>query len=132
MCALAGPEDLEWGGGRIWSPPPVLSRSTPCPSLHWAAGVCVFVSVRTRGAKHSCLPAVTMATHPDRRERRGRPLPLPGNAMLCQAYSEMSLVHMQPFPQGPPSHYPSSEFGILPSARDEPPLLSASEIIPAL
>lgn len=90
------------GQDLVSSSGPVLLCSTPHTSLHWAAGVCVFVSVRTRGAKHSCLPAVTMATHPDKRERRGRPLPLPGNAMLCQAYSEMSLVHMQPFPQGPP------------------------------
>lgn len=49
---------------------------------------CVFVSVCTLGTKRSCLPAITMATHPDRSERRGRPLPLPGNAMLCQACSQ--------------------------------------------
>lgn len=60
---------------------------TPTPPFLRLQG-CVFVSVRTLGAKHSCLPAITMATHPDWRERRGRPLPLLGNAMLCQAYSQ--------------------------------------------
>lgn len=84
------------GIGPGWNPAP--SRSTSAPPFLGLQG-CVFVSVCTLGAKHSCLPAITMATHPDRSERRGRPLPLPGNAMLCQALlSEMGLVHTQPFP----------------------------------
>lgn len=83
-----------WRGRKTWDGDGVESGLLllPCPALFPAppfAGLqgCVFVSARTLGAKHSCLPAVTMATHPDRRERRGRPLPLLGNAMLCQAYS---------------------------------------------
>lgn len=93
------------GQDLVSSSSPVLLCSTPHPSLHWAAGVCVFVSVRTRGAKHSCLPAVTMATHPDKRERRGRPLPLPGNAMLCQAYSDELSSHAA-LPPRPPLTFP--------------------------
>lgn len=67
----------------------LLPHATLFPVLPFAGQQgYVFVSVRTLGAKHSCLPAVAMATHPDQRERRGGPLPLPGNAMLCQAYSQ--------------------------------------------
>lgn len=57
------------GGQDLVSSGPVPLYSLP--SLHWAAGVCVFVSVCTRGA-NTAASAVTMATHPDRRERRGR------------------------------------------------------------
>lgn len=74
---------LESGPKSSLLPGPALLPALPFARLQG----CVFVSVRTRRAKHSCLPAVAMATHPDRRERRGRPLPLPGNAMLCQASS---------------------------------------------
>lgn len=78
---------------RGYSQAPGVASSCPRPALLPAFPFarlqgCVFVSVHTLGAKHSCLPAVAMATHPDRRERRGRPLPLPGNAMLCQASSQ--------------------------------------------
>lgn len=87
---LDGQKDLRWGGLESG---PKSSPLLPCPALLPALCFarlqgCVCVSVRTLGAKHSCLPAVAMATHPDRRERRGRPLPLPGNAMLCQASSQ--------------------------------------------
>lgn len=87
-CVLAGQGGLHGEGleCRPWPrlllcPKPALLPTSP---FLWLQG-CEVVSVRTLGAKHSCLPAITMATHPDRRERRGRPLPLPGNAMLCQA-----------------------------------------------
>lgn len=55
--------------GLGWNPSHPAPPSAP-PFLGLQG--CVFVSVCTLGAKHNGLPAITMATHPDRSERRDR------------------------------------------------------------